>query len=282
MNIIAVIITYKPNINELTRNVSIILPQVNHLYIVDNTERVSELSCIFSNERKITIIPLLENVGIAKALNIGTNEAIKKGGDWILSFDQDSHPSSDYVDRFRKILRGLDSTVGQIGPLYTLKNRQNDTSETLQPCEEIITSGAFISKEAFTSVRGYKEELFIDSVDTEISWNLRVHGYKVCVANNIVLEHNLGNEARDIIVFGRRIMTITNHSPQRYYYMCRNAYYISQMYKGKLGKSAKNYKYKGLKLALKVLLFEAEKIKKINSIIKGYIDYKNNIMGESL
>lgn len=281
-NIIAVIVTYKPSIIELKRNVGVILPQVDHLYIVDNTETISDLIVIFSNEEKITIIPLLENVGIAKALNIGTKEAIKKGGDWILSFDQDSHPSSDYVDRFRKILGCMDNTIGQIGPLYTMKNRRNNISETIETCEEIITSGAFISKEAFSVVGGYKEELFIDSVDTEISWNLRVHGYKVCVANSIVLEHNLGNQARDIILFGRRIMTITNHSPQRYYYMCRNAYYISKLYRAKLGSSANNYKYKGLKLALKVLLFESEKIKKIKSIIKGYIDFRNNIMGQRI
>ena len=93
-----------------------------------------------------------------------------------MSFDQDSHPSSDYVDRFRKILGCMDNTIGQIGPLYTMKNRRNNISETIETCEEIITSGAFISKEAFSVVGGYKEELFIDSVDTEISWNLRVHG----------------------------------------------------------------------------------------------------------
>lgn len=281
MKIIAIIVAYRPNINELKHNVEFILPQVDYLYIIDNTEGSSYLTSHFSHE-KISILPLLENLGIAQALNIGTNEAIKKGADWILSFDQDSCPSLDYVKSFIKILNKDDGSIGQIGPLYTMKNRKKNTSESVQTCNEIITSGAFISKEAFKTVGGYKEELFIDSVDTEISWNIRVHGYKVCVANNIVLTHNLGSNARDIIFLSKRIMTITNHSPLRYYYMCRNAYYISNLYRYKLGKSAQRYRYKGVKLILKVLLFESEKIKKIKSIIKGYIDYKKNIMGKKI
>lgn len=281
MKIIAIIVAYRPDVYELRRNVEFILPQVDYLYIVDNTEGFSYLSSHFSHE-KISILPLLENFGIAHALNIGTNEAIKKGADWILSFDQDSCPSMDYVRSFAKILNRDEGSIGQIGPLYTMKNRKKNTSESVQICDELITSGAFIRKEVFEAVGGYKEELFIDSVDTEISWNIRAHGYSVCVVNDIILQHNLGSNARDISVFGKRIMTITNHSPLRYYYMCRNAYYISDLYRSKLGKSAQRYRYKGVKLILKVLLFESDKINKIKSIIKGYIDYKNKIMGKKV
>ena len=57
--------------------------------------------------------------------------------------------------------------------------------------DECITSAAFCNTEALSSVGGFDEKMFIDSVDFEICLNLRKHGYKIYRTDFVGLLHEL-------------------------------------------------------------------------------------------
>lgn len=275
----AVIVTYNPDLLNLNRLIKSIISQVFEVIIVDNSEKTIDLSDYSSNSN-VKVISFSNNLGIAFALNTGFKQAINDGANWIISFDQDSIPPNDIVSRLIAQISNSLYDIDLIAPCYYIKGNDYIFLDKCIPVKEVITSGSMVRASAYKAVGGFKDELFIDSVDTEFSWNLLTHGFSVYMYQGIELKHQLGTNSRNINLFGLRIMTITNHNHIRYYYMTRNAYYVSNMYKNELGFHAINYRYKGIKILIKVLLFEKDKFRKCRYIIKGYKDFKNKIMGK--
>lgn len=282
ISVSAVIVTYKPDLNKLVVLLKILETQVKKIVVVDNSDTLeSELPSALTCVNNAILIALGENKGIAYALNVGYRYVIDEGANWVISFDQDSTPPSDLVSRMTNAIGTSNVPIHQIAPYYSMENNNTMVVEdNIEPSMEVITSGSLVSTEAYMTVGGYKDELFIDSVDTEFSWNLFQHGFSVYTYKGVIMDHCLGNKSHDVNLFGKRIMTITNHNYLRYYYMTRNALYISDMYKQAIGQHAVKYRYKGLKILLKVLIFEEDKLRKFKYIIKGYMDYKNHKMGK--
>ena len=95
----AVIVTYNPDEQFLDR-LSLISSQVERIIIYDNGSSVESLSFLNKIQVKgVSLIYSKDNVGIAKALNVGIEELIKDNYEWILTFDQDSYPSNDMVQQ---------------------------------------------------------------------------------------------------------------------------------------------------------------------------------------
>lgn len=283
MNINAVYVTYRPDIQYLGKSLERVLPQVQNVIIVDNSDTVDDQRKVrMLASQKVIVLTQGNNLGIATALNIGCKEAIRLGADWALTLDQDSIVPKSMISEYVTYIDENESgKIGALGPMFKFCPEDVLPSDgCVVEAKTLITSGCLINLQAFKKVGGFREELFIDAVDTEYSWNLRKNGYQLFKFHKLVLEHHLGNHPFHVRIFGKRIMTITNHNARRCYYISRNSKKISDEYREVFPKEAEAYRKKGIKQAIMVLLFENNKMEKIHMIHKGTQDYRKGRMGK--
>jgi rhamnosyltransferase len=84
----------------------------------------------------------------------------------------------------------------------------------------VITSGSFVCLDVLRQIGGFKDELFIDSVDDEYCMRARQHGFAIIEATAFGTEHKIG-APKTVQLLGKPRST-SNHSPVRRYYMARN------------------------------------------------------------
>jgi rhamnosyltransferase len=250
-NISAVIVTYHPNIGQLISLVNALSSQVDRAIIVDNTPRIDRLantSEILTQECAelpllISHLSLDENLGIGYAQNIGIEQAITHGADYILLLDQDSVPSSNLAPyllesinssrktlpkiiaaspRYRDPRTGFSSLfmVSRFRIPYRYQPKYQVVPENIIVASFLISSGTLIDLKKLQEIRGMRSDYFIDHVDTE--WCLRAQheGYKLIGVHDALMEHSLGEKPRKFWFFGMR--NVSEHTPLRDYYMFRN------------------------------------------------------------
>lgn len=283
MNVSAVYVTYHPDMQYLARSLERVLPQVQNVIVVDNSDAPDDQKKVQAiASQRVTVLTQGGNLGIAAALNIGCKEAARLGADWALTLDQDSVVPESMVSRYAAyVAANRDKKIGALGPMFKFCPEDVLPSDgQVVEAKALITSGCCINLQAFQEVGGFRENLFIDAVDTEYSWNLRKHGYHLFQFHTLVLEHHLGNHPFHVRLFGKRIMTITNHNALRCYYISRNSKKISEDYRDVLPEEAAAYRKKGIKQAIMVLLFEHNKLEKLYMIHRGTQDYRKGRMGK--
>ena len=217
-NIVAVVVSY--NGEALSNTIDSILPQVAHIIIVDNGSEKCFLESLHSYKKNssLTIIENKENKGQAKALNQGLNQAIILGFPLILTMDQDTLLGKDCVN---KLLEGINSGYDSVGANYGKKI----LSKRFNKVRYLITSGNLLKTCALREIGGFNSELFIDSVDFDISLRLRKSGYILAIARDAIMTHSIGE-----IKSCEDSETIFEHSVMRHYYIARNHYYILYKY----------------------------------------------------
>lgn len=172
-------------------------------------------------------IPLKNNFGIAYAQNIGICEAIKRGCDYIVFFDQDSDVSNEYihdiVDEFVRVQQ-LEPMIATLGPLIynadkgsPYKRYKTFVQNCFQIVPTIISSGSIVPTMLFDKIGLYEADLFIDLVDHEWCWRATNSGYKCCQTQLLKLYHSVGK--REIRFLGVPFWEVT---PIRNYYQYRN------------------------------------------------------------
>ncbi|WP_435235708.1 glycosyltransferase family 2 protein [Psychromonas sp. PT13] len=230
LNVQVVIVTYFPdlkvvsvNINELLKDASI-----STIYIVDNTPSPCDIS-LLSSERVLVHV-LGENKGIASAQNIGIKLALAAGANYVVLFDQDSILQSDLVSGLLSTMQEAQAdkiNLACIGPrsfdVFSRKETkpliqsEKTISSALTICPQIIASGQLIDANVLNVVGLMEESLFIDAVDHEWCWRARKHGFQVAIAEEVVMEHTLGDARGRFIGVQYKI-----DSPIRMYYQFRN------------------------------------------------------------
>jgi rhamnosyltransferase len=244
----AIIVLYVPNEASVLKLLKSLLGAVDSIFVVDNTP--SELvkwvkpEWFLGQEFDVKLVGLGENLGIAKAHNIGIDLAIKAQCDHVILFDQDSEASPGMVDTLldeeqRLLSQGV--RVGSVGPAFidektgayaaAIKqgfffiNRIAIKSGDSVPIsvDFLISSGSLIRVTVLQEVGVMLEKLFIDWVDVE--WALRATSmsqYKHFMLPKAVMLHNIGD---DLLNVGVRQINI--HNNIRKYYIIRNACYLT-------------------------------------------------------
>ena len=262
--ICAGIVTFNPELDLLTKNIDSIINQVNCLIVVDNGSKDYAEAKKILQERNIIIIKNNENLGIAKALNQLCKKAEELNYDWILTLDQDSISPESLV---LKLAENIKDDVAIIAPNIIYKNNESFSDKNthgIKEVEWVITSASLTNLKIWKSLGGFDEILFIDGVDRDYGIRATKAGYKVIKCYDVKLLHELGNlECRRR--FGRTIY-VTNHSALRKYYMVRNAIYLDKKHRESL---AQKYIMKNI---IKTILYEKDKIEKMDSILKGIKD----------
>lgn len=262
-SIYAVIITYNVD-SDIKEVVKAIINDVHKVIIVDNgsKQETIDLLELLEREERIKIIYNNNNLGIAKALNIGIENAINEGAEWILTLDHDSKAHENMVGQ---MLRGYNSlTEDMKNSTAILVPEIIDTSidkwlnkvEYVNGFKEVdhaIQSGSLVKAQLFKEIGYFNEELFIYYVDDEFCFRVKEVNKRVIQIKDAKLFHKEGNKERR--KFLNKNFTYDNYSVYAIYYITRNSIYMFKNYK----------KFEFLKRIIydfiKIMLLEPKKIK---------------------
>ena len=227
----AVIPSYRPDGPALLDLLNALNAQhVDVLIADDASTEASEPTLAEAEARGAVVVRHDRNAGIARSLNDGLRWAADRGATWLLTVDQDSTLSTDYVER---ILAAADVAVAVLGP-HAIgavgAGSIDDASGALSypvrqvsglPCtEELVQSGTLWSIAGLTAIGGFDETLGIDAVDAAACVRLRAAGRRLILARGLSLGHRVG-EGRQVTVLGRTVLA-SGHSPERRTTMVRN------------------------------------------------------------
>lgn len=275
MKIVGVVVLYNPD-ESIIKNINSYINDIEKLYLVDNSENKNHdlINKIMSISDKCIYVDNNGNQGIAHALNVGARLAIENGADWLLTMDQDTSFSENDLIKIQEELLAVDSTnTAIVAPSHYL-------GDDIKPFynEIVMTSGNLINLHLFGKIGEFDENLFIDSVDTEYCLRIYSMRYKIKRIPSVILNHNLG-DIKEYKILGVKFKP-TNHNPIRRYYITRNRFYVWDKYNTLYPSFIKWEKMATVKELIKVILFEKDKLKKIQFSLNGYIDYKKNKFGK--
>lgn len=233
---VAIIVTYYPDVSHVKSMCKEIKASGNMVGIFDNTPK-SELDCVGAD----FILSCGDNLGIA----YGFNRCIEycknnyKGIEGFVFFDQDSVVIAENLDHLIKIYWRVKkdkiplgvlgaNPIGADGKPYMLRKqkRPEGIPDDLEKVWFVISSFSIVSAETFDKVGVFKEEFFIDLVDSEFSFRCEKHGMINLISINTTFIHEVGvsqfnfNEKRKIAI----------SSPIRNYYQIRNAILVGIEY----------------------------------------------------
>ncbi len=285
----AVVIWYNPD-ETCIENIRSYEKFVKTIYVVDNSNtNNSEFLKEFKNAK---YIPLFSNEGIAKAQNIGCQNALDDGFIWCMTMDQDSSWDEDQIKRMVELCKKYDDEKNvSFAPNYTdihfrsylgdIKHfifrmfgrdicmvEKKDDCE-IMPCDKVIASGNIINLNVWKDVGGYYEPFFIDEVDHEFCFRLKKNGYNILKFPHVILNHKLGSPKKFFY-------PSLGHSPLRHYYMSRNIMYLSKMHPD----FYKKLQYKSrISLIIKSAIFNLN-FSRLKFILQGVNDFYNDRFGK--
>jgi len=275
MKLAAVVVFYFPSEKNI-KNINNYIDVVDKVIVVDNSDDEIER---MKNTEKIEYIKLGENKGIAYALNVGAKRAIEDKYKYLLTLDQDSKMSKEIVLSMIKFLKKTkEKKIGLISPYQDIDSKEDVLNGEYEDMIEVMTSGNIIDLNAYQEIKGFKDWLFIDCVDTDYCMNLHKHRYKVLRLNNIVMKHELGNLV--VHKLFNKEYPCYNHNPMRRYYIVRNNLYINQMYKDLYPEYCQRLLRIQKGQVKRIIAFEKNKINKLKMMFRGYKDFKKGIKGK--
>jgi rhamnosyltransferase len=242
--IVAVVVTYQPELDDLTKLLHALVGQVDTVIIVDNGSDIDMSLCLERySSRELSVLRLGKNMGVAFAQNTGIREAMKMNATHVLLLDHDSIPDPNMVsvlmEAETKLVRA-GKKVAAVGPRYKFHNTnlssffvrfglfrfqkiycKDEGCPEYVAADFLISSGCLISLKAMFEIGFMDESLFIDHVDTEWFLRAKTKGYEAFGVCNAVMEHKLGDYLFNFW-FGKK-RTLPVHSPLRLYYVFRNS-----------------------------------------------------------
>jgi rhamnosyltransferase len=243
--VFAVVVAYLPDVDVLRALLDALLAQTAGVFVVDNTPMADarvEALCATLPQQALRLIRLGDNLGIARALNVGIDAALASGATHVLLSDQDSLPAPDMVAALLAAMIDLQRAgrrVGAVGPTYTDRHtgitfpfqshipgklfyghRRPDAAQPTVEALTLITSGTLVPAAVLRAAGPMREDFFIDNVDLEWSHRVRAAGYTLFGVGAAVMFHSMGDQALCVWYFGWRQESA--YSPVRVYYRIRN------------------------------------------------------------
>jgi rhamnosyltransferase len=276
----AVLVTFHPD-EGLPARIERVLLEAAALVVVDNGSDEAALGMLrrLSADPRIALVPNSANLGIARALNLGVARAGSMGYDWVLLLDQDTVVDPGMLHAMIGIRAAYPAPerLAVIGAGFRDVNKDAGETRTVgaaaawEEVESVITSGSLIALATHAAVGPFREEFFIDLVDTDYCFRARALGYRIIETRQALMSHAIG-AATLHRTFGVDKWT-SNHSPDRRYYIARNDTVMLRDYGHyPAGLWAAKSLGRRLRTCKRVLLYEQMKTGKIRSILEGWWD----------
>ena len=183
----------------------------NHTVVVDNASTDNSLLLAENALRNVELIRLSENVGFAKANNVGAQAARECDGIALLNPDAFAEPgwldalvsaaarepsiaafaSQMRLDATPEYLDGAGDTYHVSGRAWRNGHRTTSASwpatdvEVFAPC----AAAAFYRREAFDDVGGFDDDYFCYFEDVDLGFRLRLRGHRCLYVHDSVVRH---------------------------------------------------------------------------------------------
>lgn len=284
----AVLVTYYPKPDTLTKVLRSLCPQVIQVELVDNTPENLAESAISealsaAAQANVTVRRLGTNRGIGYAQNLGIRRAQESGCEFVILSDQDTIFPSDCVSVLIGAAHRLErqgAKIAAVGPAYVNSHSSDQrpiflgfdrgwTSriQSESGCVEVsgvIASGMLIRLSTLQQIGLMNEELFIDWVDFEWCWRAIASGYKIIGCFDTVIDHQLGD---DSVRIGRASFSVRN--PIRSYYIARNGIFLATRAKSLPFMAAMAIGYKALKWSILACLLSRPRFSQAVHVLRG-------------
>ncbi|MBJ2128102.1 glycosyltransferase family 2 protein [Alteromonas sp. IB21] len=226
-----VIVLFNPDVNHVSGILEAFPSSEWDVVLVDNSPVRTQ--SFASSQVKYIHFP--ENVGIAKAQNVGLEALFDHGVEYAFLLDQDSFFSPVIARELLSQFLALEKScpIAAIGPSIHCQfsdcveqgvlQKGKQVSDSLKQVKQIIASGMLISHRAFKKVGGKENALFIDGVDHEWCWRARAKGMVIYQSLSACMPHRQGDNR--IKVCG---VTFKQGAPIRLYYQFRNVLILAR------------------------------------------------------
>jgi len=237
MNTISIIIVNYNGYRFLKRLFKTIQGQTFRDFEVIFVDNNSKDDSVFFAEENYSCAKIIrsKNLGYGSGCNIGAANAT---GKYLVFLNEDMYLPDNFLENmleFRENLSDLKKIGGVSCRMVDFDSDPDLVHPTLggtidifgfavknkNPKDVFVISGSpfFISRELFAKIGGFNEMIFVYGEDVDLSWRLRIFGYKNFVNNNTFLFHYgggaTGNFSRSKIanvVFGSFVSIFTNYS----------------------------------------------------------------------
>ena len=237
-NICAIIVTYYPD-PDFPQRLQRIAEQVDRIVLVDNGTQGKALETVDRAAQMLGNLDMISNnanLGIATALNQGAKKALDNHYPWVITFDQDSLPAAQMVNKLLKFWERYPHRreLMILGPEVRIHNFSSQPDilsnhNTHKEVTHVITSGSLIASRAFESAGYFLDNLFIDYVDIEYCLRLRSRGHKIIQVKEALLDHRLGHIEKRKLLW--KTVHPSHHDAQRRYYQYRNAVLLHKIFR---------------------------------------------------
>lgn len=278
-----IIVTYNPSVDFFKQYLSFSDCQ---FIIVDNSDSLDiSIANNLSQLSNVILIQNHENLGIAKALNIGCKKAIELSYDYVITMDQDSEINKKIINSLVNFYQKnkFSKDIAVVSPLHIIQGGVVANTQANIKSKEFVntiftmTSGNLVVLEKWFKLNGFDEKLFIDMVDLDFYVRCMLANYMVLTLPSVIMHHCLGDSESHYIL-GKRI-DVSNHSALRKYYQTRNMLWFVKQYFFKYPKS--RYLLKVLRnMLFGVIFYEKDKLKKLKFMLLGLKDLLFNNFGK--
>lgn len=273
---------YHPKLKDLS-HISIYAEAFSHVYLYDNTEGgvSADIRAKLLREGNVSFVSSGTNDGLSRAYNALCKKAIEDGVHYLALYDQDSLPTLWDIRRMQDFLteRG-EADVAVYGHSIQICHGEEYPGADGIPeqqelaaveVEVLISSGSWLNLAVYERLPGFDENFFIDRVDGDYCRTAREHGYRIVRVEGSYLYHRIGTYKKVLW------KTVSQHPPLRMYYIARNVLYERE----KRGRG----KWGGIRWLANeirhVLLYEDDKLAKVNAMLHGAYDCWARKMGKT-
>lgn len=268
---------------ELPSRVRALLAQVDDVVLVDDGSNT--LLSLDLAEERVHTEALVENSGIARALNVAVERARTLGATHIVTLDQDTELEPDHVGR---LLAALDEAAqrgehiaaavpGVVGGARALRLPDGEPFDPIQ-------SGQVLPMTTVDALGGFDERLFIDAVDSDYTVRSRLAGMRFLMLDDLHMAHELGT-LMPIRIFGRQLVlagsprNVLYHSPIRTYYMVRNSAWLRRTYGDRDRRWIRLRDRKLSEMVLAGALLAPDRRLQLRAVMLGLRDARRNRLG---
>jgi rhamnosyltransferase len=172
-----------------------------------------------------------------------------------------------------------------IGSGFRERHRSSPKTAKLESCGEewdevdaVITSGSLLSLGAYAQIGAFREDFFIDYVDTEYCARAKAGGYRALKTRRPLMSHSIGRPTQHRLLWMKK--WTSNHSADRRYYIARNhTVMLRESGKFRLGSWALVGLLSCWTPFKRVALYEQSKASKIAAVFRGWWDGVHGRMG---
>jgi len=269
----AVVTAYHPD-ERLAAVVESALLSCEHVVIADNTPGDAPTLADKLSGPRVRVLRSGHNRGLAGALNSGLAQ-VPAEAEAVLFLDQDSVLPPELVSGLLAHL-AADPTIGVVGPTPVdaatggRYERSADRHAAVDDRPSIITSGMVVRRSCFAAVPGFREDFFVDCVDTDFCLRVRRSGSRVVRDAGLVLPHSIGS-GRDHKL-GSANVRVLHYPAWRHYWIARNGLVLSREFLGaERGFVINNALFMGRWL-LVTTLFDERRRASVPALLRGLLD----------